>query len=405
MPSLADRLNALGLKKGNEILKTEPKLHPSLDEVVKGVSIENQLGSVVVVEKIFPYGYRHGDIEISKNVELEQIHSTGGLNGQINNLTQLVFLDTETTGLSGGTGTIAFLVGLARFDQEGLKLTQFIIKDPTDEPAMLLALSNYAADAQGMVTFNGKTFDLPLLKTRYTLNRMPFQMVNWGHLDLLFLSRKIWKQRLPSRSLKDLETEILHIPRTEDEVPGWMIPEIYFNYLRTGDASQIANVVYHNAMDIVSLAALYITITKLLEEDLFSYKIPDLDIFSIGQIYENIGEKHKAMEIYEHCLARNKLPQLKKRELAFRLSILYKKQQIFDKAVVLWSKNGNDGDFESCVELAKYFEHEEKDALTALKWTNQAVLYLESADLPRYKIKMIQKELLVRKNRLEKRTK
>lgn len=405
MPSLADRLNALGLKKGSEIQKPEREEHLPLVDVVNGISVENQFGNIVVVEKLFPYGYQHGDIQISKEIDIEHIHNTGGLKGQVNTLHQLIFLDTETTGLSGGTGTLAFLIGLARFTQEGLKLTQFIIVDPTDEAAMLLALSNYASDAQGLVTFNGKSFDIPLLRTRFTLNRLPFPFVNWGHLDLLFLARRIWKQRLVSRSLKDLEMEILHIPRSEDEVPGWMIPEIYFNYLRSGDASQIANVVYHNAMDIVSLAALYIAITGMLERDLFSSHLPGLDVFSIGQIYENIGEKDKAIRIFEYCLEQHQLDLPKRRELISRLAMLYKKQQFLDKAVVLWIKNGNEGDVDSCIELAKYFEHEKKDIASAMEWTVSATAYLENSSLPRYRLKIIKKELLSRKERLEKRKK
>jgi uncharacterized protein YprB with RNaseH-like and TPR domain len=334
---------------------------------------------------------------------MQSIQKAGKVENKIENLKKLVFLDTETTGLAGGTGTLVFLIGMARFDDQGLKLTQYLVEDPSQESAMLLALSNYGADVEAVVTFNGKSFDMPLLKTRYLLNKLPIPFSNWGHLDLLHLSRRIWKMRLPSRSLKDLEQEILHIPRSDEEVPGWMIPEIYFDYLRTGDATQIANVVYHNAMDIVSLAALYLMITRMLDQDLFSGQIHDLDVFSIGQLYESIGEIDKAAKIYEHCYLTNRMSEQNKLELSSKLALLYKKQFQWDKALPHLLSNGKSGDIDSCIELAKFFEHVSKEEKKALEWTIQAEIYLASSNLNRYQKKTVQNQLLTRKIRLEKR--
>lgn len=403
MPSLADRLSSLGLKKATELPAPVISVQTPLVELLKGVSIENQLGNVVVVEKIYPYGYQHGDVQFVEHVDSNTIHRAGRLSTPIESLKKLVFLDTETTGLSGGTGTLAFLIGVARFDENGLKLTQFLVDDPSNEPAMLLALANYGIDIEAVVTFNGKSFDMPLLKTRYLINRLPVPFNNWGHLDLLHLSRRIWRQRLANRSLKDLEQEILHIPRSEDEVPGWMIPEIYFNYLRTGDATQIANVVYHNAMDIVSLAALYITITRMLDQDLFSSQLHELDVFAIGQVYENIGEIEKAIQVYDHCLKNKHLTAQNNIEISSKLARLYKKLTCWDKSVSYWISNGNLGDIDSCIELAKYFEHEIKETKKALEWTIQAEIYLEKSGYSRYKKIALKKDLSVRKCRLEKR--
>lgn len=405
MPSLMDRLNTLGLKKGNEVPSPKKSKPISMLQAIGdgAKSFENQLGNVVIAEKTYPYGYQHGIIQFNDQIKVDSIHKAGRLNGGANNLKKMIFLDTETTGLSGGTGTLAFLVGIARFDDEGLKLTQFLVEDPSEEPAMLLEFANQTADIEAVVTFNGKSFDMPLLKSRFVINRMPIPFGEWGHLDLLHLSRRIWRQRLASRSLKDLEHEILHIPRSEDEVPGWMIPEIYFSYLRSGDASQIANVVYHNAMDIVSLAALYFAITQMLDDDLFSNKLHSWDVFAIGQLFEDIGEVNKSIVIYEYCLGLEDIEQNKKLEINTRLAKLYKKLNDWDKAKVLWEVNGNNGDVDACVELAKYYEHELRDAPNAFVWTHLAEANLEQSTIVRYKKKAIQSELKVRKLRLEKR--
>jgi uncharacterized protein len=405
MPSLMDRLNTLGLKKGNEVQAPKKSKPISMLQAIgdSARSLENQLGNVVIAEKVYPYGYQHGKIQFNDQVKVDTIHKAGRLNGGADNLKKMIFLDTETTGLSGGTGTLAFLVGIARFDDDGLKLTQFLVEDPSEEPAMLLEFANQTADVEAVVTFNGKSFDMPLLKSRFVINRMPIPFGEWGHLDLLHLSRRIWRQRLASRSLKDLEHEILNIPRTDDEVPGWMIPEIYFNYLRSGDASQIANVVYHNAMDIVSLAALYFAITQMLDEDLFSNKLHSWDVFAIGQLFEDIGDLNKSILIYEYCLELDDIEHTKKLEINTRLAKLYKKASNWEKAKVLWEVNGNNGDIEACVELAKYYEHELRDVPNAFVWTHLAEANLDKSTIVRYKKKAIQSELKVRLLRLEKR--
>jgi uncharacterized protein len=404
MPSLVDRLNNLGLKKGTEI--TPPVQKSSnlpLCEVLHGKILQNQFGSVVVVEKLFPYGYQHGDILFIDSVNDDAIHKAAKVSGATNPLHDLIFLDTETTGLAGGTGTLAFLIGFARFEEDGLRLIQYVVEEPAEEPAMLLEFSNAVEKTKGVVSYNGKAFDLPLLRSRFILNRLPQPFETWGHLDLLHLSRRIWRQRLESRTLKDLEQEILHIPRSEDEVPGWMIPEIYFNFLRSGDATQIANVVYHNAMDIVSLAALYISITRYLDEDLFSGKIHPMDVFAIGQIYENIGDFEKSRWIYEYCEGFEKYPANTKIELNARLANLYKKDKVWNKALPLWKSNSENEDFPSCIELAKYYEHIQRDAAEALNWTKKAEVCINQLKLPQYKKKSLIKEIGLRKTRLEKR--
>jgi len=404
MPSLIDRLNNLGLKSGSEVKAPQRIKKATLSETLGAETLQNEFGQVVIVKNSYLYGYMHGVVNFANACSNEMIHRAGHVIGQPNNLKNLLFLDTETTGLSGGTGTLAFLIGVARFDDEGLKLTQFIIEDPSEEAAMLLEIANFTQDVEAVVTFNGKSFDMPLLRSRYILNRLPIHFTNWGHLDLLHLSRRIWKQRLPSRSLKDLEQEILLIPRSENEVPGWMIPEIYFDYLRSGDASQLSNVIYHNSMDIISLAALYILISDLLSENLVSGNIHDLDKYAIGLVYENIGGTEQAKTIYDHCLMSKSLSSIKLREIEWRLSLIYKKELNWQKATPLWEGSGNAGDYYSCLELAKYFEHIEKNPQLALVWTKKAETLIDILEVSKFRKKALSNELVVRKNRLEKRS-
>ena len=181
-------------------------------------------------------------------------------------LSKFAFLDTETSGLSGGTGTYAFLVGIARFVDGQLVLRQFFMRDPAEEPAMLEAVAQFLAPAQALVTFNGKAFDAPLLTTRYRLHRIPIPYEGYAHLDLLPLARRLWRDRLESRALKYLEQHVLGMTRSSEEVPGYEIPWLYFDYLKSGDARPLAGVFYHNAMDVVAMAALLAHVNEVMRE-------------------------------------------------------------------------------------------------------------------------------------------
>jgi uncharacterized protein YprB with RNaseH-like and TPR domain len=166
-----------------------------------------------------------------------------------------LFLDTETTGLGGGSGVLAFLVGLAWFDAERrLNIEQFLLRSPADEPAMLAALRERVERAELLVSYNGKTFDLPLLSTRYVMNREP-PLPERPHLDLLHVARRLHRSRLSACRLITLESEVLGFVRGPD-IDGGDIAPRYAHFLRTGDEEALSMVVEHNAWDVVSMAAL-----------------------------------------------------------------------------------------------------------------------------------------------------
>jgi uncharacterized protein YprB with RNaseH-like and TPR domain len=170
-------------------------------------------------------------------------------------LRQALFLDTETTGLGGGSGTTAFLVGMARFDADGLLvIEQLLLRSPADEAAMVDAVAENLAAAAMVVTYNGKAFDLPLLASRAVMTRRP-PLPARPHLDLVHVARRLHKTRLGSCRLVTLESEVLGFERGPD-IEGGEIPARYAHFLRTGDESALLAVVEHNAWDLASLAAL-----------------------------------------------------------------------------------------------------------------------------------------------------
>ena len=201
--SLGDRLKSLGVKDGTAHL-TPPKTDShSIDSVVAGAFHPTPRGDVFVAEQSFPSAYQYGSSLLLSSLPRSFI-SQWAKDPEISALplSKFAFLDTETSGLSGGTGTYAFLVGVARFMDDKFELRQFFMRDPAEEPALLEGLASFLAPAKALVTFNGKAFDAPLLTTRYKLHYIPVPYQGYSHLDLLPLARRLWRDRLESRDAR-----------------------------------------------------------------------------------------------------------------------------------------------------------------------------------------------------------
>ena len=279
--------------------------------------------------------------------------------------------------MAGGTGTYAFLVGAARFTEQGdFLLQQFFMRDPSEEPALLEALAHFLAPAQALVTFNGKAFDAPLLNTRYLMHRMPNPMREFAHLDLLPLARRLWRDRLESRALKYIEENVLLAPRSLEEVPGYEIPYLYFDYLRTGDARPLKGVFYHNAMDVVAMAALLSHTASMLADPFHEGIQHGLDVIAMARLYEHLGQVETAARLFERGLQMD-LGQEYFWEAVRRLAVLQKRRGDFDQAAPLWEQAAADGHIYAFVELAKFHEHKRRDPAAALEWTRLALKQLK----------------------------
>jgi hypothetical protein len=401
--SLADKLKALGVKTGAADLPA-PQLveHYGIGSVLEGASLPTALGETFVYEERFAADYLHGKSRIRPEAPLH-VMSAWAADARLGELPieSLAFLDTETSGLAGGTGTYAFLIGVGRFVEGGeFVLQQFFMRDPSEEPALLEALSGYLASTQALVTFNGKAFDAPLLATRYRMHRMPVPFKDFAHLDLLPLARRLWRERLESRALKYLEENILQALRTSEEVPGYEIPWLYFDYLRTGDARPLKGVFYHNAMDVVALAALLSHTATMLADPFHEGIEHGLDVIAMARLYEDIGQWDTAARLFERGL------QMSLKEESFweavrRLSVLQKRRGDFVQAIPLWEQAAAEGHVYAYVELAKYYEHRKHDPKAALTWTKAALKEVKRAEMPAYVRKHWEQELRKRRERLE----
>jgi hypothetical protein len=350
--------------------------------VVPGRFQDTSAGSTYLVENIYSAGYIHGEIQLGLQLHPNLIASWAGDPAiATHELSSYVFLDTETSGLAGGTGTYTFMVGAGRYTDQGFQLVQFFMRDPIEEPALLLALEEFITPCQTLVTFNGKSFDVPLLNTRYILQGWKSPFRDLAHIDLLHLSRRIWRDHLPSRTLANLEVHILGAHRTEEEVPGWMIPQMYFDYLRDGDARPLKRVFYHNAMDVVSMAALLNHTTSITEAPgkLPSSKV--LEMTAVARLHEELGQISRAIQLYQECLA-SPAPNELIIDTSNRLALIYKHQGNYSSAIPIWKAAASLDGLSACEELAKYFEHHALDYPQAINWTQNALAVIHKPDYP-----------------------
>lgn len=383
MPSsLSDKLKSLGVQVGARNVQPRrqmPADYP-IETVVPGRDVSTGWGEAFVSETDFDRAYRHGRVGLWPEAPLRAV-ADWAQDARLADLPleAFGFVDTETSGLAGGTGTYAFLIGAARFEGDVFKLAQFFMRDPSHEPAQLAALTEFLQPCRVLVTFNGKSFDAPLLNTRYTLNGQPSPLPEMAHLDLLPLARRLWRDRLPSRSLGNLERDILLFERTTEDVPGWLIPQMYFDYLRGGDARPLAGVFYHNRLDVVAMAALLNQMAQMLADPLGETVEHALDLIAIGKLYEAAGQLDAAAALLEAGMARNDLPEPHYWAAQERLSFLEKRRGNWAAAVSVWKTAAEGRQIYAHVELAKFYEHRRRDVSTALRWTDVALELAASA--------------------------
>jgi uncharacterized protein YprB with RNaseH-like and TPR domain len=254
-----------------------------------------------------------------------------------------LFLDIETTGLAGGTGTYAFLVGVAWWDGTGLAVEQFLMRDFGEEHSLLAALAGRLRERRVLVTFNGKSFDWPLIETRFRLTRVMAPPSPRAHLDLLHPARHLWSHRaggLASVRLTELERHVLGFHTLgydrRGDFPSPLIPQAYFDYLRGGPAAPLAAIVRHNQMDLRGLAALAARIVALASAPEKNFTEP-LELLGLSRLHRRRGELRRARELYELALAAG-LPGALKHAAQRELALLAKRDRDYVRAAALWQQ-------------------------------------------------------------------
>lgn len=376
--NLSEKLKTFIAKKQTQSSKTQSSYNKAskylpLDEIL-GANIEKTpYGQQLTLEKFYSPRYKHCQVMLSSVLNISpEILSFMAKDRDFYDFdfARALFIDTETTGLAGGTGTLAFLIGVGYFQDNGFKVVQYFMRDYDEEAAVLWTLGNLIRNFDYLVSFNGKSYDVPLLSTRYMLNRMESPLEGLLHLDLLSSARRLYKNRFESVSLSSLEKNLLSLQRQGD-VPGYEIPSVYFQYLKDKNPYPLKPIFYHNQIDILSMVSLAIYIAKNFQDPLSSNTCSDRDFYCLGRVFEDMGEVNDSIKCYGKALEIVGL-----REKAYvRLSLLYKRLGKWDEAEKLWiamvEKNINS--LFALIELAKYYEHKLKDFCKAKAVTQRAL--------------------------------
>jgi hypothetical protein len=292
------------------------------------------------------------------------------------------FLDTETTGLSGGTGTCAFLIGIGRITPEGFRVRQFFMRDYGEEASALHAVAKHLAGFRVMITYNGRTFDQPLLETRYRLNRARPPFAKLDHLDLLHGARRLWKLRFESCRLVDLETEVLGVERVGD-MAGALIPYVYFEYLRTRDAARMFPIFHHNALDILTLACLTGIVPYAFRDPESETLKNGAELAGIARWLRTAGELEQARRLFRRSIDAGLKDELLFRSL-WDVAAIERKLGAVEKAIEVWTDlagSPNAYRVKAMEELAKHYEHRQKDHGRALELTRAALEFEDTASL------------------------
>ena len=310
---------------------------------------------------------------------------------------RILYLDTETTGL-GGSGTVVFLVGLGYLTDEGFEVHQFLMRDYDEETFLLKHVAAGLERFDLLCTFNGAAFDLPLLETRFLMNRFSRECLDKPHIDLLQIARRLWKRRLGKCNLGRLEELILGRPREED-LPGSLVPQRYFEYLKTGQEMLLEDILTHNAQDIASLCVLLTHIAGMYDHP---ERIPySEDVYAMGRSLERFRHVEDARKCYR-LASRGRMGA----EASAALAHSYRRAGERKEAAEIWRRMIAErrGGVQPYVELAKYLEHGERDLRGALEATERALMLLSEVRLREDpSVQEREKELQYRRRRLKRK--
>ena len=347
-----------------------------IEGLVKGEVVSTPDGETFRAKETFPSDFRYGEMTLSDilNIPTYPAHLLSG-NEQLKelDLKKTLFLDTETTGLTGGTGTIAFLIGVGFFQGEEFQVHQFFMRDYSEEKAALSIFKQLLESFQFLITFNGRHYDIPLLETRFILSRTASKIREMPNFDLLFPSRKIWKGAYENCRLVTLESRLLGMERVDD-IPSEFIPTLYFDYLRTGDGQKIHRVFYHNQMDILSMVALTGRIHLVYHDPNAAQPRKGVEHFALGRLFWDHGDFGKAVPCFETAM--NRCDEDLAWDVMKWLSMAFKKTGESEKARSVWEEMAtwpHQKDVFPYVELAKYYEHRLKDFEGAIVYVKKGL--------------------------------
>jgi len=339
-----------------------PSRYHKLANDLGGTPVTNHAGCFCQVSTLYPFGTDFGESRLNKLNSGTRFpvasFSAVELEGEVA-LGDLTFLDTETTGL-GGAGAVAFLVGCGSLTETGFEVRQYMLPDYSDETAMLEHILNELTEQSSIVSYNGAAFDLNLLRDRMIINRVARQVPFHTHIDLLHSARRLFRRRLGDCTLTNIEREIFGFHRSDD-IPGYLIPSVYFNWLDSEETCELESVLEHNRLDILALYFLLLRVAEIHRTEGSTLEHRD-DIYALSRVYGRRRRHDKVTEVLAKIgdADRESLEE----DVLLYLSFALKRTGEWADAIRIWlglAEGKSRESYQANLELAKYFEHRSKD--------------------------------------------
>ena len=317
-------------------------------ELLGGRPVHTRFGECLAIDRRYEADRRHGTVPIG-DCELADGNGLTLLDPSLSGASadRTVFIDLETTGLSGGAGTVAFLVGCGWFDLGAFQVRQFLLTSFAAERALLAAVADFFSDADLIVSYNGKTFDVPVMETRWSFHRLAMPLDGVPHFDMLHPARRLWSGRTLSGTLtprthyddggcrlSTLERVLFDVSRVGD-VPGFEIPTRFFRFLRSGDPRPLEPVLEHNRLDLVSLAAVTAHAAKLAVDGAEACR-DCAEALALGRVYERAGRLEHAETCYRRAVLSDRSDV--RAEAIYRLGLRYRRTHRFPEAAECWQR-------------------------------------------------------------------
>ncbi len=350
-PSIAELMQRYRVGPRASTSASTPRITPKeLAALLEGELID---AGVIRIERRIGLDKHHGDMPLSRLLDDHAaLPEAAGLDPRA-----LVFLDTETSGLAGGTGTIAFMLGLARIEGDELVVRQYQLTGFAGEAPMLEDADTWLREGDALVTFNGKCFDVPLLSTRARLAGVRDRCAAMVHLDLLHPTRRAFARRWPDCRLATAERDLIGF-RRHDDLPGSEAPLAWFDYLHRGHAGRLSGVARHNHWDLVSLAVLLPALAAAHD----CPAVMGADVLAVARAHLVRDDEDRALELLLE--AADELDE----DAALELARLHRRRNEWPQACALWERLAGQGSIEAIERLAKYYEHERSDWAVALRY-------------------------------------
>jgi hypothetical protein len=384
-----ERLRKLGVHRGAESLRDQgtginpQSLIPNPGFFLPGEPVETRFGPAWVRTVRYPLA-EHPDLAEWLGVGGDALAALGRDAGLLAlEPARAAFVDTETTGLAIGAGTYTFMIGVGTYENACFVVRQFFMRHPGEERAQLHLVEEALGACTGLVSFNGRAFDLPLIQSRFVLARMPLPLVAAPHLDLLPPARRVWRGSLESCRLGSLEQNVLGVRRTEEDVPGWLVPTIYQDYYRSGVVSDLlVRVFYHNLLDITSMPRLAARLARFFQQDRLAAALDGLrpwECVNLAHCYETLEWTEAGIAAFRAALA-GPLADAERAHALGSLAGLLKRLERREEAAALWEEwigSVPGDDLTPYIELAKHHEWQTVDLAAARGWTGWALRIAE----------------------------